>query len=93
MDLYVLFGLRRERYEGENAPEALEVMDEVSREENPGWLDQKLKERRLEDPAGEEWAALKIVKLTGLDMDALRKHLLPPLPEMVVAVEEPEVQP
>jgi hypothetical protein len=47
MLLKVIFGQRKERYEGEHAPEALDVMDEYSYEENPDWLNQKLETHRL----------------------------------------------
>ena len=44
MKLYILFGHRKERYEGEFAPEALEIMDEYNCDDNPSWLSEKLKE-------------------------------------------------
>jgi hypothetical protein len=42
MRLYVIFGQRKERYEGELAPEALDVMDEYCNDDNPSWLPDKL---------------------------------------------------
>ena len=44
MLLYVIFGQRRCRYEGEYAPEALEIVDEYTMEENPEWIETKKKE-------------------------------------------------
>ena len=44
MKLYILFGQLIERYPGEYAPEALECMDEYGMEENPEYLDDKMKE-------------------------------------------------
>jgi len=44
MKLYILFGQRKQRYEGEIAPEALEIMDEYSFDDNSSWIDDKLKE-------------------------------------------------
>lgn len=46
MNLYVIFGQRREMYPGECAPEALEIMDEYGIEENGEWLQKKLEEHR-----------------------------------------------
>jgi len=44
MKLYVLFVQRECRYEGQYAPEALEVADEFSYEDNPDFLTGKLAE-------------------------------------------------
>lgn len=74
MDLYILFGQRRERYEGQHAPEALEVIDEYVWEENGQWLRGRREERRANE--GSEWAALKIIRVTGIDQDSLRRALL-----------------
>ena len=49
MRLYIIFGLRKESYEGQHAPEALEVMDEYSYEENAEWLNNKLSSYKAED--------------------------------------------
>lgn len=38
MDLYILFGQRKVRYEGEYAPEALEVITEYGNDENPDFM-------------------------------------------------------
>lgn len=46
MKLYIIFGQRIERYPGQYAPEALEVMDEYGMEENGEWLQKKLEEHR-----------------------------------------------
>lgn len=47
MILKVIFGQRKERYEGERAPEALDVMDEFSYEENPDWIHKRLQTHRV----------------------------------------------
>ena len=44
MKLKVIFGQRIERYEGQYAPEALEIMTEYDYSDNPEWLHNKLKE-------------------------------------------------
>lgn len=59
MNLYVLFGQRKEDFPEQYAPEALEVMDQYAFDENAVWLDEKLKERE----ASNEFVALKIVCL------------------------------
>ncbi len=46
MKLYIVFTQRHCRYEGEFAPEALEVMDEWAYDENRGWLEDKAQEAR-----------------------------------------------
>lgn len=38
MDFLILVGQRKERYEGEYLPEALEVIDENGNDENPDFL-------------------------------------------------------
>lgn len=42
MKLYVLFGQRPCRYEGEYAPEALAVADEWTEEDNPDYMREQL---------------------------------------------------
>jgi hypothetical protein len=44
MRIYVLFGQRKCRYEGEYAPEALAVIDEFGMDENPKYLEEKKEE-------------------------------------------------
>ncbi len=46
MKLHIIFGQRKCRYAGEYAPEALDIADEYTMEENPDWLSGKLKEHR-----------------------------------------------
>lgn len=45
MKVYVLFGQRPQRYEGETAPEALECVDEHTMDESPEWLENQRKSR------------------------------------------------
>lgn len=42
MILHIIFGQRVCRYEGEYAPEALDIADEFTMDENPEWLASKL---------------------------------------------------
>ena len=76
MRLYILFGQARERYEGEHAPDALDVVTEFVVDDNPGILD-KLKANHQPDW---DWAALEWVPL-DVDGDAVRARLLPPEPK------------
>lgn len=46
MKIYVLFGQREERYEGQYAPEAMEIMDEFGYDENPQYLHRKLEMKK-----------------------------------------------
>jgi hypothetical protein len=42
MDFLILVGQRKGRYEGEYAPEALEVIDSNGNDENPDFMGEKL---------------------------------------------------
>lgn len=42
MRIYVLFGQRKEQYDGQHAPEALDVIDEYSVDSNAGFMDESL---------------------------------------------------
>lgn len=59
MDLYVIFGQRREGYPGEFAVEALDLMDEYGYDDNAEWLTDKVKEYRLSN----EFIAVEIVRV------------------------------
>lgn len=72
MRLYILFGQRKQRYAGEYAPEALEIMDEFAFDENPGWLSEKQDDYHVSD----EFEALQIVPVT-VSMDELKHRLIP----------------
>ena len=74
MLLHVIFGQRVESYEGEFAPEALEVMDEYGYDENSEWLHKKLQYYRTD----QSFANVEIMEIElGKDaIDLLRKRLL-----------------
>lgn len=61
MKLYVIFAQRKEHYFGEYAPEALDVADEFAYDENPDWLQDKLKNYRTEA----HWEKVEII---GIDV-------------------------
>lgn len=44
MKIMILMGQRKERYEGEYAPEALECINEFGHDENPEFMRDKLRE-------------------------------------------------
>lgn len=74
MNLYIIFGQRIERYPGEYAPEALEVMDEYGMEENGQWLEEKLEEHRKNtDFLGVSIFCIELPKGTQAH---IRQHLL-----------------
>ena len=72
MDLYVLIGQRKERYEGEYGLEALAVATEADRDGNPEYLSDCLQENKSSD----EFDALAIVTLK-VSGDAVRAILYP----------------
>lgn len=69
MIIKVLFGQRKEDYEGQYAPEALEVMDEFGFEENAEWLEKKLEHHKRFN----EFVSLKIIdiKISNGDLDRI----------------------
>lgn len=73
MKLHIIFGQRKCRYEGEYAPEALDIADEYTMDVNPEWLYSKLEERNKDD-------SFQFVKIVILDVpDAkLNKALAEP---------------
>lgn len=85
MKLYILFGQRIERYPGEYAPEALEVMDEYGMEESPEYLDDKMKEFSKT----EEFESLAIVPL-AVDQSSIMKILRPAAADAIPAQVIPE---
>lgn len=70
--LYILFGHRKERYDGQHSPEALAIMDEYGFEDNPDYLNDVLKEHI----ASGEFVSCIIVT-TEISMDELLKLLHP----------------
>jgi hypothetical protein len=73
MKIHVLFGQRRERYEGEHAPEILCAWDEWSIEENPDGFSEAVELARKE--VGEEMVATRVIIL-DVDGDKIRKMLV-----------------
>lgn len=75
MKLFIIFGQRRERYEGEHAPEALEITDEFTMDENPDWINEKLEEHQ----ANKDFLSVKIIEVNIKNgVDRVRTALLAP---------------
>ncbi len=72
MDLYVLIGQRKERYEGEYGMEALAVASEADLDGNPDYIREQLQLNKGSD----EFDALAIVTLK-VSGDAMRAVLYP----------------
>lgn len=72
MDLYVLIGQRKERYEGEYGMEALAAATEADRDGNPEYLGDCLQENR--DSGEFDALAIVTLKVSG---DAVRAVLYP----------------
>lgn len=72
MDFLILVGKRKERYEGEYLPEALEVIDANGNDENPDFLI----ERKAEAEASNEFDSLAVVRVRVLG-DAVMEALYP----------------
>ena len=72
MDLFVLIGQRKERYEGEYAPEALAVIDEYGDNDNPGYMRDELQKQTKSG----DFSALAVLQLRVSD-DAINSALFP----------------
>jgi hypothetical protein len=95
MRLYVMFGQRAEKFEGQFAPEALDVIDEYTADENGAYMDTATaaaKEKYGEDFVNIMWFPVDIEgaveatirKILLADMDALKAKIVDPTePERV----------
>lgn len=72
MDLYVLMGQRKERYEGEYGMEALAIASEADMDSNPEYMGEQMQEYR----GSGEFDALAIVTLK-VSGEAVRAILYP----------------
>ena len=72
MDLYVLMGQRKERYEGEYGMEALAVASEADADGNPEYMSDQLQEHR--DSGEFDALAVVTLKVSG---EAVRAVLYP----------------
>jgi hypothetical protein len=72
MILNILFGQRKCRYDGEFAPEALEIADEFTMEENHEWIREREKLHKFNG----EFEAVGIL-VVRVDDEAINKCLFP----------------
>lgn len=72
MKIHVIFGQRHCRYEGEYAPEALEIIDEYGNDDNPGFLIDALAKHRKSN----EFSAVEVVNVE-VDEEKIHKILNP----------------
>lgn len=72
MILHILFGQRKQRYEGEYAPEALVTWDEYCVDENPEGWETAVAEAKAK--YGEEMSSMKIINVS-CDGDKIVKLL------------------
>lgn len=85
MNLHILMGQRKCRYEGQYAPEAIAVMDDNGYEDNPEYLDGLLQEHQDSD----EFIALAII-VVNVSTQAIERRLTPQLPPIQGKVVEEE---
>lgn len=81
MELIVLIGQRKERYEGEYALEALAVIDAIGDDDNPEYMQEQLQKLR----SSGDFDALAPIRLT-VSEKAVREILYPsrtPLPAAI----------
>jgi hypothetical protein len=65
MKLFIVFAQRKCSYEGQYAPEALHVVDEYSRDENPTWIEERL----AEVEANDDFVSAAIIEVVLGDAD------------------------
>ena len=68
MKIYVLFAQRKCRYNGEYAPEALEVIDEFGMDENPEFL--RLKQKEYENTKEFDSVVIIPIAVSNADIDS-----------------------
>lgn len=61
MKLFILFGQRKQRYEGEYAPEALTVWDEYAVDENPGGFEEDIEATKKKHGGDKEFSSFKVI--------------------------------
>lgn len=82
MKLYLILGQRNNRYEGEHAPEALDVADEFTYDEDPWtWLNERLEHHRKDS----SFASVQVLAVNVPD-GAVDAALNPRTPECNAAV-------
>ncbi len=75
MKLHILFGQRKQRYDGEHAPEPLLCWSEYEVDENPGGFEEACDRIRREKES--EFSAFRLI-LVGVDGDRIERLLNQP---------------
>lgn len=88
MDLFVLVAQRKERYEGEYAPEALAVIDEYGNDDNPDYMHDEL---RKQTESG-DFSALAVLRLS-VSSEAVNEALFPPVKVIAAPLSAARVEP
>ena len=73
MKLSILFGQRKEKYEGEFAPEALLVWDEYTRDENHEAFSEEV--ARVKAEHLDQMQTMKVIEI-DVDQDRIRRILI-----------------
>lgn len=83
MKLYILFGQRKESYEGEHAPEALVCWEEYAVDGNIEGFDLAVSEAKAK--YGPDMSSMRVIKI-DVDQDRIRDLLVttPTLPGKIV---------
>ena len=77
MKLHILFGMRKQQYEGQYAPEAMECWDEFCVDENPGGFERACKQRISECGGDDEFDSIKVI-VVKVDADRIYDLLCKP---------------
>lgn len=77
MKLHIIFGQRKCSYDGEFAPEALDIADEFTVDQNPVWLDLRLSEHRKDA----SFSAVEVL-IVRVPSKAVIELLAPKAPEV-----------
>jgi hypothetical protein len=85
MKLHVLFGQRKQRYDGEFAPEALDCWDECSIDQNPAGFEQSIAGAMATYTS--EMSAMRVI-VVEVDGDKIER-LLNRAPAVAGTVEDP----
>lgn len=72
MKLYILFGQRKCRYDGQYAPEALAIADEWTMDENPDYIE----DEKSKYESSKEFSSLVIIPIEVSSTD-INKRLVP----------------
>ncbi len=87
MIIHILFGQRKEQYEGQYAPEVLVAWDEFCIDENPdGWT--KATEKAKTDEYSKEFVAFRIVRV-AVNGHEIRNLLLASVPVIRGQIQDP----